>query len=312
MITVTGSLAFDHIMDYAGRFADNIMPDKIHKINLSFLLSNLNKQKGGTAGNIAYTLSLLKTPVSIFAPVGEDFDEYLTFLKDSGVDTSNIRIIPDKKTASAFIMTDKDDNQITGFYPGAMEAASSLSLKDLAPKPTFVIISPNDPKAILKYASESQQMQIPYVLDIGMQLPALGKEQINEMLQDAEILIGNDYEISLLKEKTSLSDEQILHQVKVFITTLGKQGSIIQTKDQKIAISAAKPTQVLDPTGAGDAYRSGFLAGYLKKFDLKTCGQMGSVASCYVVEEYGTTNHRFSLQEFVKRYKDNFGEEIKL
>ncbi len=312
MITVTGSLAFDYIMDYSGLFADNIMPGKIHNINLSFLLSDLKKQNGGTAGNIAYTLALLKTPVSIFATAGEDFNDYLSFLKNSGVDTSDIKIIPNKKTASAFIMTDKNDNQITGFYPGAMENAGDFSLKDQNTKADFVIISPNDPKAILRQSLECKDLQIPFMIDMGMQLPVLGSEQIKQILLGAEILIGNDYEIDLLKSKTSLSETNLLNRVEILITTLGANGSTIQTKQKKYNIPAGKPTEVIDPTGAGDAYRSGFLAGYLKNMDLQVCGQMGAIAACYAIEKYGTTNHKFSIPEFCERYKQNFGEELEL
>ncbi len=312
MITVTGSLAFDYIMDYSGLFADNIMPGKIHNINLSFLLSDLKKQNGGTAGNIAYTLSLLKTPVSIFATAGEDFNDYLSFLKNSGVDTSDIKIIPNKKTASAFIMTDKNDNQITGFYPGAMQNAGDFSLKDQKTKADFVIISPNDPKAILKQSIECKDLQIPFMIDMGMQLPVLEPNQIKQILTGAKILIGNDYEIDLLKSKTSLTETDLLNQVEILITTLGANGSTIQTKQKKYNIPAGKPIEVIDPTGAGDAYRSGFLASFVKNMDLQVCGQMGAIASCFCIEKYGTTNHKFSIPEFCERYKQNFGEELEL
>ena len=253
MITVTGSLAFDYIMDYQGLFSDNIMPDKIHKINLSFLLNTLKKQPGGNAGNIAYSLALLKTPCAIFAPAGEDFSEYGKFLKSVGIDTSNIQIIKDKPTASAFIMTDKSDNQISGFYPGAMSDAAKFSLTDLTFKPDFVIISPNDPQAIIKQANECRELNFPFMIDMGMQLPALEPEQIRQILSSAKILIGNDYEIDLLKSKASLTQEDLFKKVEIIITTLGANGSIIHTKDEKMEIKTARPTAVVDPTGAGDA-----------------------------------------------------------
>ena len=312
MILATGSLAFDYIMDYGGVFSDNIMPDKIHKISLSFLLNTLKKQHGGTAGNIAYTLALLKTPVSIFAAAGNDFSQYLDFLKQTGVDTTNIQIVMDKPTASAFIMTDKMDNQITGFYPGAMSDSANYSLKDLAAKTELVIISPNDPKAIIKQSQECRELKLSFMIDIGMQLPVLELEQIKQILKGAKILIGNDYEIGLLKSKTSLTEQDLFNEVEIIITTLGANGSNIKTKTENINISPAKPKEVLDPTGAGDAYRSGFLAGYIKGFDLKVCGQMGAVSSCYTVEKYGTTSHKFTVQEFCERYRDNFDDELSL
>ena len=310
MITVTGSLAFDHIMDFPGKFADHIMPDKIHQINLSFLVNTLSKQKGGTAGNIAYNLALLKIPVGVVGVVGVDFLEYAKFLQKSGVDISQIKTIDNNLTSSAFIMTDKADNQITAFYPGAMDHAASLSLENK--EADLVVISPNNPQAMINFCRECQKNNIPYMLDPGMQLPALSPENLKNMLKGAQILIGNDYEISLLKEKLSLDDKQLLNQVKILITTLGDKGSTIQTPDETVQVNAGKPAEVIDPTGAGDAYRAGFLAGFTKKLDLKVCGQMGSVAACYAVEKYGTTSHAFSLEEFKERYKDNFGEELKI
>lgn len=308
MITVTGSLAFDHIMDYPGIFSDHIMPDKIHQINLSFLVNTLKKQKGGTAGNIAYNLALLNSPVSILGTAGSDFTEYGKFLKDAGVDISKIKIIDSDSTSSAYIMTDKNDNQITAFYSGAMSENVSLSIL----QSDFVVISPNDPQAMVKFAKEAKEQKIDHMVDPGMQLPALDPDDLKNMINGATILIGNDYEISLLKEKTGLDEGQLLSQVKILITTLGENGSTIQSGSETIKVSSAKPNEVLDPTGAGDAYRAGFLAGYLKGFDLQICGQMGAVTACYTVEKYGTTSHTFTIDEFKKRYQENFGEELSL
>lgn len=310
MITVTGSLAFDHIMDFPGNFSDHIMPDKIHQINLSFLVNNLKKQPGGTAGNIAYNLALLNSAVAILGAAGADFLEYGQFLKDVGVDISQIKILPDQFSSSAFIMTDKKDNQITGFYPGAMSENPSLSLKDL--KSDFVIISPNDPKAMVKFTKEVKDAGTKYLLDPGMQLPSLDVADLKEMVSGSTILIGNDYEISLLKEKTGLDEKQLLEEVKILITTLGEKGSLVQSGSDTIQVDPAKPDSVLDPTGAGDAYRAGFLAGYIKGLDLQICGQMGSVAACYAIEKYGTTSHRFTMDEFKNRYQENFGEALPL
>ena len=329
MITVTGSLAFDHIMDFPGKFSDHIMPDKIHQINLSFLVNTLTKQKGGTAGNIAYNLSLLKTPVSIVGVAGPDFSDYGQFLQETGVNISKIKISEDS-TSACYIMTDLADNQITAFYPGAMKDAPQLSLDGIATD--FVVVSPNNPEAMAKFAKECKDFHIKYMLDPGMQLPALAASDLKDMLNGTEILIGNDYEISLLKEKLMLDDLELLDQVKVLVTTLGEKGSIIQTgglpgspsrslprlrsgqesPPGRWSIKAAKPNQVLDPTGAGDAFRAGFLAGFTKGLDLQICGQMGSVAACYAIEKYGTTNHKFSMEEFKERYKENFGKELKL
>lgn len=308
MVTVTGSLAFDHIMDYQGKFSDHIMPDKIHQINLSFLVNTLSKQKGGTAGNIAYNLALFKMPVSIVGAVGVDFLDYARFLQSAGVDISQIKTIDNNLTSSAFIMTDKADNQITAFYPGAMDYTHQLSLKKT--DTDFAVISPNNPLAMVNFCRECQKNNIPYMLDPGMQLPALSAEDLKNMLAGTPILIGNDYEIALLKEKLSIDEASLLSQVKILITTLGEKGSRVQTKDQTIEINAGKVSQPVDPTGAGDAYRAGFLTGYSKDLNLEICGQMGSIASCYAVEKYGTTNHKFTIYEFQERYKENFGEKL--
>ena len=302
MITVTGSLAFDHIMDFPGKFSDHIMPDKIHRINLSFLVNTLKKQRGGTAGNIAYNLALLQIPVSIAGAAGADFAEYAKFLQNAGVDVSKIKIIENESTSSAFIMTDLSDNQITAFYPGAMKENAGLILE----KADLAVISPNDPKAMVNFTRQCQDSNTPYMLDPGMQLPSLDAEDLKNMVNNATILIGNDYEISLLSNKIQVPS------VRIIITTLGEKGSIIQTKDQKLEIKSGKPKETVDPTGAGDAFRAGFLAGYIKDLDLRVCGQMGSVAACYAVEKYGTTSHAFTVEEFQERYKENFGEELKL
>lgn len=297
MILVTGSLAFDVIMDFPGKFADHIDPGKIHILNLSFLVDTLKKQKGGTAGNIAYNLALLKVPVSILGAAGEDFGQYQDFLKKAGVDTSQIKISQENLTSQAFIITDQADNQITAFYPGAMSENSKLSI-NLA---DFAVISPNDPPAMVNFAKQCQVLKIPYMFDPGMQLPRLTDQDLITGINGAKILIGNDYEIGLIKKR--------LKNIKVgiLITTLGEKGSVIQTPHETIQISPAKPKDVVDPTGAGDAYRAGFLAGYLQGKDLKTSGQMGSVAACYPIEKYGTTTHRFSMEEFQTRYKENYG-----
>ncbi len=320
MILVTGSLAFDHIMDFPGNFSDHIMPDKIHQINLSFLVNTLSKQKGGTAGNIAYNLALLNSPVSILSVAGNDFSSYATFLKEVGVDVSNIKIIEDQPTASAYIMTDKNDNQISAFYPGAMTKASSLSLNGI--QTNFVAITPDDPKAMVKFAKEAKGLGVEHMIDPGMQLPALNTEDLKEMVNGATILIGNDYEISLLSNKLQVTSDKLVKQVKILITTLGEKGSTIQTAGLpdspsrspgppgRWQIGAAKLNEVIDPTGAGDAYRAGFLAGYLKGLDLQICGQMGAVASCYAIEKYGTTSHTFTMEEFKARYKENFNKEL--
>lgn len=309
-VLVTGSLAFDYIMDFPGKFSDHIDPLKLHILNISFLVDNLKKQQGGTGGNIAFNLALLKNEVFLLAFVGSDFKGYEIFLKDSGVETKGIAYKDGEFSAQANIITDKKDNQITAFYPGAMKYTKSLSIKNLKEKFNFCVIAPNDPEAMIKFAFECQQLMIPYMFDPGMQLPRLSDDDLKKGIDKAEILIGNDYEMAVIKKRLNLSDHDLLGKVKILITTLGEKGSVIKIRDNKYDIAACKPDKIEDPTGAGDAFRAGFLAGYLQGLNLEVCGKMGSVAACYTVEKYGTTTHTFTIEEFRKRYKENFGEEL--
>jgi len=307
-IIVTGSLAFDYIMNFPGSFAENIDPEKLHIMSISFLVETLKKEKGGTAGNIAYNLALLNSNPAILATCGDDFDNYAAFLKSSGVDIGHLKVIHEESTSLGMIMTDQKDNQITAFYPGAMNLADTLSLKDSPGD--FCVIAPTKPEAMKKMVKESKELRVPYLYDPGMQLPRLSDEEILEGIEGAEVLIGNDYEMGIIKKRLNLTDEELIKKAKILIATLGEQGSEIKTQKETIKVKAAKPVEVKDPTGAGDAYRAGFLAGYLKDLDLKICAQMGGIASCYAVEKYGTTNHKFTIQEFCQRYQENFQEEL--
>ncbi len=311
-VIITGSLAFDLIMDFPGKFAEHIDPSKLHILNISFLVESLKKERGGNSGNIAYTLSLLGVASGILSNAGDDFEPYAKFLKQHNIGIKNIKILPGESTATAVIMTDQSDNQISAFYPGAMKQNINLSLKSINPKPDFVIITPDLPEAMSKFALECKELSIPYLYDPGMQLPRLSDSQLSEGISGAQILIGNDYEMGMILKRLKLFEEDLVNRVGILITTLGERGSLIRTSDMKLQIPSAKPDEVVDPTGAGDAYRSGFLAGFLRGLDLKVCGQIGSIASCYAIEKYGTTNHTFTIEEFSKRYQENFGEELNL
>ncbi|MDO8618962.1 MAG: carbohydrate kinase family protein [Candidatus Daviesbacteria bacterium] len=311
-ILVTGSLAFDLIMDFPGNFADNIDPTKLHILNLSFLVDRLKKERGGTAGNIAYGLALLRTKVAVLGAVGEDFADYAKFLELAGVNIKSIKTIKDESTAQAFIITDKKDNQLSAFYPGAMNKNTLLRITSLKSRPTMVVISPNHPKAMINITKQCRKLKIPYLYDPGMQLPSLKDDELKQGITGAKILIGNDYEIGLIKSRLKLDSQDLLKQVDILITTLGEKGSLIETENSSIKIAPGKPRVVDDPTGAGDAYRAGFIAGLTRGFDLKTCGQMGSIASCFAVEKYGTTNHTFTTAQFCKRYQQTFKSTLKL
>ncbi len=308
-IIVTGSLAFDFIMNFPGKFSDHILPEKIHAINLSFLVSNMTRQRGGTAGNIAYNLALLGIKASVLAVAGYDFDSYKKELEKAGVDVSLIRTVAEEPTASAYIFTDKVDNQISGFYPGAMSASSQLKLENK--DNIFVVISPGDPTAMNKLTKESRKLKTPYMFDPGMQLPRLSDAELKSGIEGAKMVIGNDYEMALIRKRLKGDWLKSISEGQIWITTLGEKGSLIEADGKKIEIPGAKPTSVSDPTGAGDAYRAGFLAGFLTGQPLDICGRMGSVAAVYTVEKYGTQTHKFSLSEFKKRYQENFKKELK-
>lgn len=316
-VIVTGTLGYDYIMDFPGKFADRIMQDAIHKISLSFLVDTLNKQFGGTAGNIAYTLKLLGVEPYIISAAGNDFSPYKTFLKKHRISTKNIKEYKDIATGSYFVVTDQEDNQIGSFYAGATRYAKDLLLGDaiqdlvLQGSP-FIILAPTEPQAMKKYVRECRELNLPYMYDPAFQIGSFLSEELTEGIEGAKVFIGNDYEISLIEEKLEISHEELRVMVPIVITTLGSKGSVIETRRESIHIKPAKPKNTTDPTGAGDAFRAGFIAGYLRGFDLVTCGQMGSVAAVYTVEAYGTQTHSFSRQEFVKRYKENFGQIISL
>lgn len=301
-VIVTGSLAFDHIMNLPGVFSDYIMPDKIHKLNVSFLVDTLRKEFGGTGGNIAYNLALLGIKVKIVAAAGSDSDEYISWLAKHKIDVSEIKKFKDVLTAAGFVITDKQDNQIWNFYGGAMRQARRLSLLSIKVRPSLVVIAPNDPKAMIQYAKECQKNHWDYLFDPAFYIPSISKKDLAVVVKKAKIVIGNDYEITMLKRK--IGDFETEKQI--WITTLGEKGSVVRQGGIEYKVPAAKPKKVVDPTGAGDAYRAGFVAGYLQGLALKICGRMGAVCAAYTVEKYGTQTHKFNRKEFKQRYAANF------
>ncbi|OGG03317.1 hypothetical protein A2W14_02385 [Candidatus Gottesmanbacteria bacterium RBG_16_37_8] len=312
MVIVSGSLAFDQIMDFPGKFSEHIMPDKIHMLNISFLVDNLRKGFGGTAGNIAYTLSLLGIKTAIYGMAGGDFAPYKKFLDKYEVITDYIRVIDRFKTSAAFGITDSSDNQIWGFYTGADSLCDQLSVKNIQVKIDFAVIAPQNPRAMLKFAAEYQSRRIAYLFDAGMQLPYLTGENLLSAFEGAAIIIGNDYEIEVMERKTKIKDLHQNYPDKIVITTLGEKGSLISLNDKKVEIKSCSVKNASDPAGAGDAYRAGFVAGYLRKLPIETCGRMGSVASAYTVEKFGTTTHFFTINEFKRRFKSNYREDVEL
>lgn len=309
---VTGSLGYDYIMNFNGCFADRIMPDRLHQISLSFLADKLTKNIGGTAGNLAYTLKLLGAEPYIISTGGHDFADYDTFLKKFDIDRSGIRIARDEPTSSYHVVTDRDDNQIGAFYTGAMKHNKELSLGE-NDQQKFLIIGPNDPDAMKIYVTEARKLGFRYMYDPAFQTDNMTPEELRFAIEGAEIVIGNDYEIALIEQKLGISHEELLVMgPKAVITTLGAKGSIIESRREAIAIKPAKAKNVSDPTGAGDAYRGGFIAGYVRGLPLDVCGQMGAVAAVYTVEKYGTVTHQYTKAEFVERYVQTYGGSLSL
>lgn len=308
-IVVTGSLAYDHIMSMPGSFSDHIMQDKIHILNVSFIMQTFRREFGGTAGNIAYSLALLKIPTLIVSAAGNDFEDYLNHLKTlKHLDISGIKIFPNVQTAQGFVTTDKNDNQIWGFYEGAMKKTRAISLKKFLKSDDFVVIAPNDPASTIKFVKECVRKKASYLFDPAFNIPHFNKKDLEFSIKHASIVIGNDYEIELIKRKLSL--KKLPENNQIWIMTLGHQGSLIKKNKNEWKITVAKPRNISDPTGAGDAYRAGFLTGFLKELPIDICGKMGSLSAAYTVENYGTQTHAFKLSEFKSRFKRNFGSNI--
>ncbi len=309
-IIVTGSLAFDSIMDFPGRFADHILPDKIHLLNLSFTVGTLKKQFGGTAGNIAYNLALLGEKPVIIGAAGHDFTDYRAHLKKAGVETSKICIYRNTPTASFFVVTDLADNQIGGFYPGPMEKDLPVDFSAWKQKPELLIIAANNPSLMVRLAAASRREKIPFIFDPAQQVIRLSKTELLSGLRGAKILIGNDYEMELIQSKTGLAKRELLRFVSALITTKGEKGSLIEVSGKSYEIPPAKPRAVVDPTGAGDAYRAGLILGLINGWPWEKTGRAASLSAVYAVEKYGTQKHRYTYKDFRRRFRQNFGCQL--
>lgn len=305
-VVVSGSVAFDHIMVFPGHFEDHILPDKIHILNVSFLVDSLDRLRGGVAGNIAYSLGLLRQPVRVVATVGTDFDSYREDLGALGVDTSGVVVIEHELTASAFITTDRADNQITGFYPGAMARAGEYSIGGTLDGARLAIVSPTAPDAMRRHVRELADSDVPYMFDPGQQIIALPPTALRDGIEGAQILIGNDYEFAMISEKTGMSREDLFRACPVVVITYGELGSHIHVDDQLLEIPAVAPSAVVDPTGAGDGYRAGLVAARMAGLDWDAAGRVGSMAATFVVEVKGTQSHRYLFTEFANRFDIEF------
>ena len=310
MVLCTGSIAYDYILTFKGRFKEHILLDKTHILNLSFLVDDLQKRRGGVAGNYAYNLALLGYPSAVLATAGTDAAEYRDWLAAQGVDCRGLRLLEGELSATGFTTTDMDDNQLTGYYGGAMWRAAMLGLDDGPPNVEAVIVGPNDPGAMKRLVAECRDRGVRFVFDPAHQLPMMAAEDVMDGARGAWIVIGNDYELELIQERTNRDINGLLEVSQVVVTTLGRHGSRIQTRDESVEIPCAPAAHEEDPTGAGDAYRSGLVAGLLRGLDLAAAGRVASLAATYAVEHVGTIEHHHTHEEFHARYREAFGVDL--
>jgi adenosine kinase len=305
-ILISGSLAYDRIMDFPGKFSDHILADKIHILNVCFVVNGLAEKFGGTAGNIAYTLALLGERPLIMATAGNDFGNYEEWLRQHDLPLEGIRLIPEELTAGAYITTDMADNQITGFNPGAMKYPSLYEVDHAKLPDKIAIVAPGNVEDMVNYSLSHKEHKIPYIFDPGQQITSLSADQLVEIVNGSKLLIANDYELELITQKTGLTKDELLKKTEVIISTLGENGSLIITAGNETKIGVAKPSKVVDPTGAGDAYRAGLIKGLVLGKDLSDAARMGATCASYAIEYQGTQEHVFTEEEFWARHRANF------
>lgn len=305
-IAVTGSVAYDLIMVFPGRFRDHILPEKTHMLNVSFLVNSLERRRGGTASNIAYTLALLGERPLLTAAVGADFDADAAELAAAGVEVGAALRLEDVPTASCYITTDLDDNQITAFYPGAMARAAEIDLRR-ADGVDCVVVAPDAPDAMAAHVAQAAELGARLVFAPAQQLPSLSDEALRAGLDGAWLVVGNDYELELVRASTGRGIEDLRAAGAVVAVTRGAQGSELHSGDGTARIPVASPGALVDPTGAGDAYLAGLLAALRAGDDLDTAGRVGALAAAYVIESSGTQSHHFDREGFAARYSENFG-----
>ena len=309
-VIVSGSLAYDRIMDFPGRFRDHILPDKVHMLNVSFAVPGLTEHYGGTAGNIAYTFALLGGKPAVVAAVGGDFVRYRQWLRRHGVNLAGVRVVARERTAAAHIITDSDDNQITGFHLGAMGQRGAFLSPSRLRQAAAAIVAPGNIGDMLALPRRYRQAGVPYWFDPGQQLTSLTGARVRQALSGAQGLFVNDYELALTLKKTGWSMRQALARGVTVVTTLGPKGSVVRHGAAVVRAPAARPRAVVDPTGAGDAYRAGFLRAWLLQWPISVAARFAGVVAAYTVERSGTQTHRFSCADLRRRYRKNFGREL--
>jgi adenosine kinase len=308
-IAVTGSVAYDTIMVFGGRFADHILSDQAHILNVSFLIDRLDRRRGGTAANIAYNLALLGERPMLCAAVGNDFAEYGAALSSVGVDTSRALLCDDVSTATAFITTDIDDNQITAFFPGAMARAAGVNLEALAGV-EHVVVAPDAPDGMALHVEQASRMGAKLVFAPAQQLSSLADETLAAGLDAAWLVVGNDYELEVIHRRTGRDVEALAAGGAIVARTRGGQGSDLHIDGAVHHVPVAKAARVVDPTGAGDAYIAGLLSGLRAGRPAPVAGRMGALAATYVIEQQGPQSHTYTRDEFASRYATEFGEGL--
>ncbi|MGE0593454.1 MAG: carbohydrate kinase family protein [Vicinamibacterales bacterium] len=305
-LIVTGSIAYDYLMSFPGKFTEHFLTDHLQRVSLSFLVDSMDKRRGGCAPNIAYTLALLGERPYLMGAAGQDFGEYGEWLEAAGIDTSLVLQVRDKFTASFFCSTDTENNQIASFYTGAMANAGELSFRTAGPV-RLTIISPNDPAAMVQYAEECRTLEVPFVFDPGQQCARMSGEELRDGMRGAHIVICNDYEFELIRQKTGLGERDVLRDAAALVVTRGENGSTIFVEDGQVDVPAVAPQRIVDPTGVGDAFRGGLLKGLVAGAGLTVAARMGSVAATWALEHLGGQSHAYTLDEFAERYASHFG-----
>jgi adenosine kinase len=304
---VTGSIAYDYLMSFPGKFTEHFLPEHMNRVSLSFLVDSMDKRRGGCAPNIAYTLALLGERPFLMGTAGDDFGDYRQWLEAAGVDTSLVKIVNGKFTASFFCSTDTENNQIASFYTGAMANAGELSFRS-ARDAKLAIISPNDPGAMTQYAEECRTLGIPYLFDPGQQCARMSGDDLRDGLVGSHVLIANDYEFELVRQKTGLSEDDILQHTETLVITRGAQGSSVYSRGaRRIDVPAVQPHRIVDPTGVGDAFRGGLMKGLALGLPHDVAARLGSVAATYALEHLGGQSHSYTWDEFRRRYQEHFG-----
>ena len=302
-VIISGSLAYDRIMNFSEKFSDHILPDKIHDLNVCFQVNGVTENYGGTAGNIAYAMNLMGESPALSATIGSDHHKYFEWLSQNGVGKEGVKVIRDELTAGAYITTDATNNQITGFNPGAMKCSSELNFSELDPENTLLLISPGNLDDMINYSQQCKEKNIDYIFDPGQSLPMLQPEDLTNAVTGCKILIVNDYEFNMIQEKTELEREELMNRADTAIITYGGAGSKIFTANGTSEIPAYPARQVVDPTGAGDAYRGGLVSGLMRGKNLEASANLGSVCASFAVECNGTQVYSFTREEFEERMK---------